>query len=111
MDADEAPEAEDVFKGLTPGEQSAVLDHRESLSAEKGYDVGLEHALTDWLDNHALAWRTERQAEMLGLERQEILRHKWIESEKAERDLGGEAVLDWIQNHAANWRDCYERDS
>ncbi len=25
--------------------------------------------------------------------------HKWIESEKAERDLGGAALVDWILNH------------
>ena len=29
-------------------------------------------------------------------EREEILKHKWIESEKAQRDLGGAALVDWI---------------
>lgn len=38
-------------------------------------------------------------------EKDEILRHKWIESEKAGRDIGFErALLDWIRNHRANWR-------
>ena len=38
-------------------------------------------------------------------EREEILRHKWIESEKAGRDIGFEqALTDWIINHRANWR-------
>ncbi len=38
-------------------------------------------------------------------EREEILKHKWIESEKAGRDIGFErALLDWIVKHRANWR-------
>ena len=38
-------------------------------------------------------------------EREEILRHKWIESEKAGRDVGFEqALTDWIINHRASWR-------
>ena len=39
-------------------------------------------------------------------EREEILKHKWIESEKAGRDIGFEkALLDWIVKHRSNWRD------
>ncbi len=38
-------------------------------------------------------------------EREEILRHKWIESEKAGRDIGFErALLDWIRKHRDGWR-------
>ena len=38
-------------------------------------------------------------------EREEILRHKWIESEKAGRDIGFErALTDWIVKHRAKWR-------
>ena len=38
-------------------------------------------------------------------EREEILRHKWLESEKAGRDIGFEhALTDWIIRHRANWR-------
>ncbi len=38
-------------------------------------------------------------------EREEILRHKWIESEKAGRDIGFErALLDWIVKHRSGWR-------
>ncbi len=39
-------------------------------------------------------------------ERAEILKHKWIESEKAGRDIGFEkALLDWIVKHRSNWRE------
>lgn len=38
-------------------------------------------------------------------EKEEVLRHKWIESEKAGRDIGFErALLDWIRNHRTAWR-------
>ena len=38
-------------------------------------------------------------------EREEILRHKWIESEKAGRDIGFErALLDWVMHHRAQWK-------
>lgn len=55
-------------------------------------------------------WTEERQATMLARQREEILRHKWIESEKAQRDLGAEAVLDWIRRYAAEWRKWYEAE-
>ncbi|MBN2309987.1 MAG: hypothetical protein JXR94_13515 [Candidatus Hydrogenedentes bacterium] len=64
--------------------------------------------MADWLEHCAVAWREARQAEFLAGQREEILRHKWLESEKAHRDLGSEAVLDWIRNHAAAWRKWYE---
>ena len=39
-------------------------------------------------------------------EREEILKHKWIESEKAGKDIGFErALLDWIVKHRSNWRE------
>jgi hypothetical protein len=38
-------------------------------------------------------------------EREEILKHKWIESEKAGRDIGFEqALTDWIIKHRSKWR-------
>ena len=38
-------------------------------------------------------------------ERDEILRHKWIESEKAGYDIGFErALTDWIGKHRSKWR-------
>ena len=38
-------------------------------------------------------------------EREEILRHKWIESEKAGHDIGFErALTEWIIKHRSSWR-------
>jgi len=37
-------------------------------------------------------------------EKEEILRHKWIESEKAGKDIGIErAILSWIRHHRKDW--------
>ncbi len=45
-------------------------------------------------------------------EREEILKHKWIESEKAGSDIGFEkALLDWIVKHRSHWRDRRMRES
>lgn len=41
------------------------------------------------------------------LQLQEIERHKWIESEKAGRDLGEEAAMDWIHRYAAAFREAH----
>ena len=43
-------------------------------------------------------------------ERAEILRHKWIESQKAGHDIGFEkALLDWVVNYRAGWRAQHQK--
>jgi hypothetical protein len=45
-------------------------------------------------------------------ERAEVLKHKWIESEKAGRDIGFEkALLDWIVKHRSNWRERRRKEA
>jgi len=42
---------------------------------------------------------------MLELEREEILKHKWIESQKAGHDIGFErALISWMVEYRAAWR-------
>jgi hypothetical protein len=54
---------------------------------------------TAWVDNSAL------YKEVLA-ERQEILCHKWIESEKAGYDIGLErALIDWVVKYRSTWRE------
>jgi len=61
-------------------------------------DESKEQLSTDLLKNSNLY--REFQAE-----REEILKHKWIESEKAGRDIGFErALTDWIIKHRSKWR-------
>jgi len=45
-------------------------------------------------------------------EREEVLKHKWIESEKAGSDIGFEkALLDWIVKHRSSWRERRMREN
>jgi hypothetical protein len=38
-------------------------------------------------------------------EREEVMKHKWIESEKAGTDIGFErALFDWIVKYRSSWR-------
>ena len=54
--------------------------------------------------NEDLLKRSSLYREFLA-EREEILRHKWLESEKAGCDIGFEqALTDWIVKHRAQWR-------
>lgn len=44
-------------------------------------------------------------------EKDEILKHKWIESEKVGYDIGFEkALVDWILNHRKEWRQNRKHD-
>jgi len=45
--------------------------------------------------------------EYLEFQNREIERHKWIESEKAGRDLGLDAAIDWILKYADVFSDNY----
>ncbi len=55
-------------------------------------------------DSRAMVMNSALYREFLA-EREEILRHKWLESEKVGYDIGFErALLDWIVKHRSNWR-------
>ncbi|MBC8326684.1 MAG: hypothetical protein ACKJR1_00430 [Limisphaerales bacterium] len=55
-------------------------------------------------DNQELLKRSSLYREFLA-EREEILRHKWIESEKAGIDVGfEEALTGWMLKHRSEWR-------
>jgi hypothetical protein len=59
---------------------------------------------TSTLNNRVFAQRSSLYQEFLA-EREEILRHKWIESEKQGKDIGFErALIDWIRKHRESWR-------
>jgi hypothetical protein len=49
-----------------------------------------------------------RLCQVFYAEKAEILRHKWIESEKAGHDIGFEVALtDWCVHHRTAWRRAY----
>jgi hypothetical protein len=47
----------------------------------------------------------------LEIQGREIERHKWIESEKAGRDLGMDAAIDWILKYADIFSDEFNQKS
>lgn len=63
------------------------------------------------VENADLARRSSLYKEFVA-EREEILRHKWIESEKLGRDIGFErALVDWLRNHREKWRETRKQAS
>ena len=42
--------------------------------------------------------------DIMNAQRDEMLRHKWIESEKAGHDLGDAVMVQWTKDHGAGWR-------
>lgn len=88
-------------------ELQAIEVHKYHLSQREGHDVGIEYAAQDWLRYHAKQWRMQH---MMAMERKAIEVYKWLESEKAQRDLGAEAVFEWINKYAAQWRQWYEQE-
>jgi len=93
---------------LGKAQQSGSADCEGDVSVKSGCCVSSEEPGVDPKAGCNQRLREKLQADMLAEEREEILRHKWIESEKAQRDLGAEAVLDWILRYAAQWRRWYE---
>lgn len=62
-------------------------------------------------ENSALVKNSVLYKEFLA-EREEILRHKWLESEKAGHDIGFEkALLDWIVKFRSSWREQRQRQN
>ena len=70
------------------------MNHTPSKDQEQGVEKG----------SGPLLHRSALYKEFLA-EREEILKHKWIESQKAGYDIGFEkALLDWIVKYRAGWR-------
>ena len=66
----------------------------------------MSNLASDTLHKQGFAKRSTLYQEFLA-EREEILRHKWIESEKKGKDIGFErALLDWIRKHRESWRNA-----
>jgi hypothetical protein len=42
--------------------------------------------------------------------REEIMKHKWIESERQNHDVGFEsALIDWLKNHKNDWIEAQKK--
>jgi hypothetical protein len=64
----------------------------------------MEHMEATGTDDASRVSKSPLYREFLA-ERDEILRHKWIESEKAGYDIGFErALVDWVLKYRSAWR-------
>jgi hypothetical protein len=45
----------------------------------------------------------------LTLQREEMDRHKWLESEKSKNDLGGHALADWVNKYSSDFARYWRR--
>ncbi len=62
-------------------------------------------------DQHEFVKRSSLYQEFLA-EREEILRYKWLESERLGKDIGFErALLDWIRKHRDGWRSAHRNSN
>ena len=102
---------EHLCKEFTPAEWQAMEVHRYYMSERAGYDVGIVRTVEDWLLHYSADWRKEKLRKDLADQATEIMKHKWIESEKARMDLGNAAAIDWVRKHAAEWRRWREKSS
>jgi predicted transcriptional regulator len=104
-------ELQELIKDLTEEELQAIDTHKYFLSQKMGYDVGIEYAVRDWIQNQSKKWRQERIKQDLKEQFEEMLKYKWIESEKAGYDLGEKACLEWITKYAKQWREWKKKQS
>ncbi len=98
----------DLVTGLA--EEREVDLHRERLARELGREVSHEVALEDWLQHHAATWRRRYQDLAVRLQREEMMRHKWLVSEREGRDIGSAAILEWVDLYAEEWRNWFDRE-
>lgn len=95
---------------LIPSELRAIEDHKHYLSQKEGREVPIEEAIVDFLIDYEADFLKRKQREDVAQQNDEIMRYKWIESEKEGRDIGEEtAAMEWIEKYGSIWR--AERES
>lgn len=99
-----------MFAEMPKPELREIQKHRYFLSLERGYDVDFAEARDDWRRNHESAWRRYRFRLLLSLQRREISRHKWLESQKANCDVGKHAAAEWVARYAADFRRWFDEE-
>jgi phosphotransferase system HPr-like phosphotransfer protein len=95
---------------LIPSELSAIETHKYFLSQREGREVSFEEAMIDFIDNYEADFLRKKQVEDNQEQNQEILKYRWIESEKEGHDIGStKAAMEWVEKYGGIWRE--ERES
>jgi len=75
-----------------------------TLAPQLTQHASMSHTLTQGSTGTDLVRRSSLYREFEA-EKEEIMKHKWIESQKAGHDIGFErALTDWIIKHRSKWR-------
>jgi len=102
-------ECQDVASMLSSAaEKRAFKQFQSECSEASSETIGQDSAIDAWLRNHSATWQRRRQVTAAQMQAEEIRKHRWIESEKVQYDLGKEAHTDWVKHYAAEWRHWFE---
>jgi hypothetical protein len=92
---------------MTDGDQT-VLQEGQSLTA--GSAAGLVSRAAPGGCGWPSVFDKSLLCREVRAEYEEILKHKWIESEKAGHDIGlDHALIDWVVKHRSKWRKGRQR--
>ena len=94
----------------SPAEWKSIRVHRYFLSQRYSRWVGIRETIRDWENNYGCIWRDKRMELSSRNQMEQILKYKWLESEKAGHDIGKPAIADWIEKYAALWRKWWESE-
>ena len=95
---------------LLSNEEFIRLQIEEIRKYQDHRNIPEDKAAFEWISTHAKSLREEwspfvlPKKELLEKAREEIARHRWIESEKNGRDLGIEAEIDWLEKHVESFK-------
>ncbi len=91
---------------LIPSELRAIEEHKYYLSQQEQREVSLEEAIVDFLINYETDFLVAKQIEDVQEQNAEIMKYKWIESEKEGHDIGTEkAAKEWVEKYGSIWRE------
>lgn len=94
---------------LTPGLLREVETDKLAVSQQQGREVLLAEAIDNYVERHPGTPEERNHAAFNRWELEQIRNHKWIESERAGRDIGGNAAaIDWLgrfgRDHGFTWQ-------
>jgi|SRR5579862_989398 len=98
---------------LLRSQREEINQYRWIESEKAGKDIGWKRASEEWKARHSVAWKRSLRErgllnpffEILWSQQEEIESYKWIESEKAGKDIGWmRAVTEWQDRHYGDWK-------
>ncbi|MDX9754650.1 MAG: hypothetical protein RBU29_11840 [bacterium] len=90
---------------LISTEEFIRMELEEIRRFQREHNLSENEAALTWINQFSMEWRTRWEPyiipkkELVSRAREEMARHRWIESEKRGIDLGIHAEMDWIKHH------------